>query len=238
MHNVIATLFAAILLLSPVADAADRVRLATQEWPPYQTSTADGRISGTAIERVRCAFAHMKQPYQIAFTEWSSAQLNVRRGEFDGFFLASRNESRDKYATLSAPVTRQAWALYSFQDSDRDLFATMDYKENVSIAATFGSDKWFWLMKNGYRVDKQPKDTRRLVDLLLDRKVSAVLETQLVLEEELSSRGIQTDSFNQLEVHKTDLGVYFSNDFLRRNPGFLESFNHALAQCHSEGEPL
>ncbi|WP_281648359.1 transporter substrate-binding domain-containing protein [Parendozoicomonas sp. Alg238-R29] len=225
-----------LMLFTTVAASAERIKLATQEWSPYQTSTPSGQVSGIAIDRVRCALATMQQPYQIAFMEWSNAQLNVRRGEFDGFFLASRNEARDKYATLSAPVAQQSWVLYSFQDTASDLFATMDYKENVSIAATFGSGKWFWLMKKGYRVDKYPKDTRRLVDLLLDRKVSAVLETRLVMEEELARRGIKLDIFNQLEIRSSDLGVYFSNTFLQNNPGFLESFNRALSHCRTQKE--
>ena len=59
------------------------------------------------------------------------------------FFVASRNDARDKYATLSDTVARQHWVLYSFQDVDNNQFATMDYKEGISVAATFGSAKWF-----------------------------------------------------------------------------------------------
>ena len=209
----------------------ERVKLATQEWAPYQYSTPDGQIHGLAIDRVRCTLGRMQQPYQIAFMEWSNAQLNVRRGDYDGFFLASRNDSRDKYATLSDTVAEQHWVLYSFQDLQRDVFSTMDYKENVSVAATFGSAKWFWLKKHNYRVDKYPKDTRRLVDLLLDRKVSAVLETREVMDEELKRRGIKPGSLNQIELHHKELGVYFSKEFLGQNPGFLTRFNTTLKSC-------
>ncbi|MCL6272130.1 transporter substrate-binding domain-containing protein [Sansalvadorimonas sp. 2012CJ34-2] len=222
-----------LLALTPITGntATERLKLATQVWSPYQYTTPDGQIHGLAIDRVRCTLGNLQQPYQIAFMEWSNAQLNVRRGDFDGFFLASRNESRDKYATLSDTVARQHWVLYSFQDIGKALFTTMDYKENVSVAATFGSAKWFWLKKNGYRVDKYPKDVRRLVDLLLDRKVSAVLETREVMDEELKRRGIKADSLNQIELRQKKLGVYFGRDFLGRNPGFLDQFNKALKSC-------
>ncbi|WP_461538348.1 substrate-binding periplasmic protein [Spongorhabdus nitratireducens] len=219
------------LITFPVFAAVDRLRLATQEWAPYQYSTADGGIHGLATDRVRCALGKMQQPYQIAFMEWSKAQLEVRQGAFDGFFVASRNDTRDKYATLSDTVAQQQWVLYSFQDVDNNQFATMDYKEGISVAATFGSAKWFWLKKNGYRVDKYPKDTRRLVDLLLERKVGAILETREVMEQEMQRRGLKLDSFNQLELYSNELGVYFSNEFLGRNPGFLQRFNQALKSC-------
>ncbi len=222
-----------LLVLLPTSSGAKegRIRLATQEWSPYQYTTEDGQIHGLAIDRIRCALGMIKQPYQIAFMEWSKAQLLVRRGDYDGFFLASRNTSRDKYAQISDIVAEQHWVLYSFQDIGKELFATMDYKENVSVAATFGSAKWFWLKENGYQVDKYPKDSRRLVDLLLERKVSAILETREVMEEELLRRGIKPDSLSQIELNRKELGVYFGNDFIGRNPGFLERFNKALKSC-------
>ena len=220
-----------MLFTTAAFGAVDRIRLTTQLWPPYQIAHPDGTISGVAIDRVRCTLGRMDQPYQIAFMEWSNAQLYVRRGEFDGFFLASRNDARDKYATISNPVAEQSWVLYSFQETGKDIFASMDYKTNISIAATFGSSMWFWLKENGYQVDKFPKDSRRLVDLLLSRKVRAVLENRIVMEQELARRGIKPDSFSSLEVRRNDLGVYFSKTFLGNNPGFLDRFNRTLTTC-------
>ena len=51
------------------------------------------------------------------------------------------------------------------------------------------------------------------------------------MEQELQRRGLKPDSLNQLELYRNDLGVYFSNEFLGRNPGFLERFNQSLKSC-------
>lgn len=217
------------LLAGSSQAAPERLLLTTQHWPPYQLDL-DGAIGGQAVKRMQCALRVMRQPYQISFLDWSEAQLQVKQGRQHGFFSASRNQSRDAFAEWVGPVAQQTWVWYSLDDNLTELYHSMDFKERVSVAATFGSGKWFWLKRNGYRVVKDPQDPAALLDLLLRRKVDVILENELVMQAQLD-RIDGGASIQQYPFLNKALGVYFSKDFLSQHPGFKGRFEKALADC-------
>ena len=219
----------ALTLSVPALAAPERLLLTTQHWPPYQLDN-NGQIDGIAVKRLQCTLRRMKQPYQISFLDWSEAQLQVKQGTQHGFFSASRNQSRDSFAQWVGPIAQQTWVWYSLDDNLTELYHSMDFKERVTVAATFGSGKWFWLKRNGYRVVKDPKEPAALLDLLLRRKVDVILENDLVMEQQLAGRA-GADSIQQYPFKNKELGVYFSNDFLKDNPAFKQRFESALAKC-------
>ncbi len=63
-------------LMSNASYAIERLQLATQQWPPYQTLN-DGKMGGIAVERVQCSLRKMGQPYQLHMMRWDKAQLLV-----------------------------------------------------------------------------------------------------------------------------------------------------------------
>lgn len=219
-----------VTLLATSAQAApERLLLTTQHWPPYQLDLG-GAIGGKAVERLQCALRRIRQPYQISYLDWSEAQLQVKQGTQHGFFSASRNQSRDSFAEWVGPIAQQTWVWYSLDDNLTELYHSMDFKERVSVAATFGSGKWFWLKRNGYRVVKDPQNPAALLDLLLRRKVDVILENDLVMQAQLDKIEGGT-SIQQYPFLNKELGVYFSKDFLSQHPGFKYRFKAALADC-------
>ena len=77
-----------LLLAGTPSYGVDRVKLATQLWPPYQTLD-DGVMGGVVLERVQCTLRRMQQPYELNMMRWDSAQLLVESGKMDGFFALS-----------------------------------------------------------------------------------------------------------------------------------------------------
>lgn len=205
-----------------------RLLLTTQDWPPYQEYKF-GQMQGIALEKVKCVLGKMGQPYQLTMTTWSDAQLRVHSGAQHGFFVATQTAERDDYATLSAPVAHQKLMWYFGPGVEPKIDELS--KVNLKFSAKFGSNKWFWLKRNGFNVVKQPRDAKVLLKLLKQREIDIVLEDELVFDGELKEAGLPIDFF-QSQIHETKpMGVYFSNRFLNKYSGFLAAFNAAVSIC-------
>ncbi|CAH8207696.1 ABC transporter substrate-binding protein [Vibrio aestuarianus] len=206
----------------------ERLLLATQEWFPYQYQE-NGEMKGPGIERVKCVMRVMDQPYQLTMTKWDRAQLMTEVGAQHGFFLASRNSKRDEYADYSVPLEQQNWSWFSLSDAT-DVDSPM-FKSQVEVAALFGSNKWFWLQKNGYRVSKKPRTPKALIELMLNGEVGAVLGNDAVIDETIKKMGISYRAISRTQVKSNPLWVYFSKAFTKKYPNFLNEFNEAVSQC-------
>lgn len=205
-----------------------RLLLTTQDWPPYQ-EYKHGQMQGLALEKVKCALGRMGQPYQLTMTSWSDAQLRVHSGAQHGFFVATQTAERDDYATLSNAIAQQKLMWYFGPGVEPKIDELS--KVNLKFSAKFGSNKWFWLKRNGFNVVKQPRDAKVLLKLLKQREIDVALEDELVFDGELQEAGLPNDFFqNQIHENKP-MGVYFSNRFLSKYSGFLAAFNAAISKC-------
>ncbi|MGF1747909.1 ABC transporter substrate-binding protein [Vibrio cionasavignyae] len=205
-----------------------RLMLTTQDWSPYQYYQ-NAKMQGLAIDAVKCALGSMSQPYQLTMTNWSDAQLRVQNGSQHGFFIASDTQERNEYATLSTPIAEQTINWYFGSGVEPTI--TELSKLNLKFSAKFGSNKWFWLKRQGFNVVKQPRDAKVLLTLLKRREIDIVLEDQLVFSKELESAGLANDYFRSKHLETKKMGVYFSNQFLNEYSGFLNSFNSAVKKC-------
>jgi polar amino acid transport system substrate-binding protein len=206
----------------------ERLLLATQEWFPYQYQD-NGEMKGPGIEKIKCVMRVMKQPYQITMTSWDRAQLLTEVGAQHGFFLASHNNKRDEYAVSSEPVEQQNWSWFSLSDAT-DVEGSM-FKSQVEVAALFGSNKWYWLQKNGYRVTMKPRSAKAMIELMLQGQIGAILGNDAVIEETIKKMGISYRAISKTRVKSQPLGVYFSKPFTKAYPQFIDEFNLANNKC-------
>ncbi|MFH0261010.1 ABC transporter substrate-binding protein [Vibrio barjaei] len=205
-----------------------RLMLTTQDWPPYQYYE-HAEMKGVAITTVKCALGSMSQPYQFTMTSWSDAQMRVQNGNQHGFFVATETLERNEYAAVSTPIAEQKINWYFGAGVEPKI--TELNKLNLKFSAKFGSNKWFWLKRQGFNVVKQPRDAKVLLKLLKQREIDIALEDQLVFENELDVAGLSKDYFRSQHMETKKMGVYFSNRFLNEYSGFLTSFNRAVEKC-------
>ncbi|GAL15265.1 hypothetical protein JCM19233_6283 [Vibrio astriarenae] len=227
----VATL-ALLLSVAPIgALAIERATLATQIWTPYQTVSEDGDIGGVTVDRVKCAFKKMGQPYEIRVMRWDRAQLMVESGEIHGFFAGSSNSRRAQYATPSQAIVSDnlAWFISPNIYSDINDETT---KYSLRFGAKFNTNKWLSLKRDGYNVIRKPRDADSLLQMLWKGDLDVAYEYELVFEEAMKKANLPLDYFQRVRIKKQDLMVHFSKDFLREAPGFLNEFNAAVRQCY------
>lgn len=211
------------------AFAVEKITLTTQDWAPYQIYE-NGALSGFAVDIVSCALEKMKQPYEIEVYPWRRAQRMVELELADGFFTASQNEERDKYATISEVVAEQHWNWYLLKESPLNL-SDASFKKEAKVAAMLGSNMLTWLKKSKYKEVGSSIDTEMLISDLLEKRYDAILANELVAKEVMQQMYIFEDQFQVHMFKNKPLGVYWSNKFLKDRPGFLPKFNAAVKKC-------
>ncbi|TIC80598.1 substrate-binding periplasmic protein [Crenobacter intestini] len=219
-----------------LAEARPPVVLMTQQQSPYVEVNADGvPASGLALERVRCAFRRLGVPLEVRLTAWARSQAMVEHGQADGFFPASANAERDRWATLSATVAPQEWRWYLPAGSLLDP-GSAEFRQHARVTAYHGSNMARWLQDNGYQLLADPPTHDELLGLLLRKRVDAVLGSQLAMDVQVRAAGAERRVRSVLLLSRP-LGVYFGHRFLAgESPDFLQRFNTQLAACQ-RGQP-
>ncbi|MDW5416304.1 transporter substrate-binding domain-containing protein [Iodobacter sp. CM08] len=205
------------------------VRLLTQQQLPYSNQQMDGRQSGIALETVRCVMIKLQRSVDIKFVPWKRAQNLVELGEADGFFSASQNSERDRYATLSQMIAPQQWRWY-FRSESLAKPLSEEFRLSATVGAYFGSNMLTWLKNAGYRIYATPPAHDQLLKMLLAGRVDAVLASDLAMNEAIHLAHVEQKVRSELQEDKP-LGVYFSHHLLKEEPDFLSRFNAQLPSC-------
>jgi polar amino acid transport system substrate-binding protein len=215
----------------------EKVILSTHNLYPYgsyppgekEMVVADETFKGVAVDRVRCVFKKMDTPLEIQVVPWRRAQFLVKSGNADGFFAASQNDSRDEFAVKTTIIADQKWNWYILKEnplSPRD----QDFKEKASVGGFVGANMLKWMQEQNYNVTATPNDTEGLLKLLLARRVDAVMANNYVMKALLQNYAVEDQVKIYLNLDKP-LFVYFSKDFLKSRPMFIEQFNNLIPEC-------
>lgn len=215
---------------SPIVLAMAPVRLTTHELPPYSFTTETGMQDGVAVKRVKCAFERIQVPVAVEFLPWARAQLHAKEGLVDGFFAASQSTERDSWAIMSAVIAPQQWRWYLHRDSALDPKSS-GFREQARVASFVGANMLNWLRDNGYKVDANPFTNKQLLDMLLSRRLDAILANHLVMENLLAENRASDRVRSVIEQDKP-LGIYFAKPFLAKaGSNFLPRLNRAIEDC-------
>ena len=215
----------------------EKVILTTHNLYPYgsyppgekEMVIADETFKGVAVDRVRCVLKKMDTPLEVQVVPWRRAQLLVKRGNADGFFAASQNESRDEFAVKTMIIADQQWNWYMLKEnslSPRD----QSFKEKASVGGFVGANMLKWMQEQNYKVTAIPNDTEGLLKILLARRVDAVMANNYVMQALLQNYGVEDQVKIYLNVDKP-LFVYFSKEFIKSRPMFIEKFNNLIPEC-------
>lgn len=226
---VIACILLFVWCLVSNASASPSLILLTDERPPFEYSDPDGRPAGVAVEIVRCALEKTGLPFEIKITSWKRAQLETQKGKAAGFFSASHNVDRDKYAELSGIVVDQYWSWYVSGGSSLNPESEY-FRVNARTASWLGSNSLKWLKSNGYKIKSNPSNVDQLLLQLSRGKIDAAFGSDVAFDDAINRLGLGGRFKSTRGVHKP-MGVYFSHLYLKSKPGFLVRFNQFIIEC-------
>ncbi|MBL4666044.1 MAG: transporter substrate-binding domain-containing protein [Sneathiella sp.] len=209
------------------------MRLSTKIYKPYQYyDDVTGDLTGESIEVIKCAFSMIQMSVVFEVVPWKRAQTNVMNGLSDGFFSASRNKDRNKFAQLSTSIADQNWAWYSLK-SNKISLEGFPVKKKSRIGAILGSNMTKWVRSENYQITVEVTKSKTLVSMMLLNRIDFFMGNELVVDKILSELE-NKDLFVKIIERTMPLGIYFSYDFLIRKPDFLPQFNTSVDACRSK----
>jgi len=226
----VASVLLAMLALCLNAWAAEPVILLSDERLPFEMKNPDGSVGGLAADCVQCVLNKLDRDFVIKILPWQRAQSEVKAGKAHGFFSASRNDSRDQYAVLSASITDQFWNWYLKAGSKLDPLDP-NFKISARTGSWFGSNSLNWLLENGYNVVSDARDNELLLKQLLAGRLDAAFSSNYAFKEAMAKVGVPEGGLLEVKGLQMPMGVYFAKKFLAANPGFLDKFNQLVPQC-------
>lgn len=227
----LSSLIIAILCL-PVcwASLPGKILLTTHNQAPYGSYQPAGHFDGLAYQVVECALGQLGVAFDLRVLPWKRAQREVVTGIADGFFAASQNAERDKYAIKSRDILAQQWTWY-FLKSAKVKPTNKQFKAQARVSSFLGANMHSYLKQKGYQVlTVPPTSTKQLVQMLKLKRIDAALASSDVMEHVLKDN--RWYGLLIAEPFKSKpLAVYFAIPFITRYPAFLTAFNQQVTNC-------
>ncbi len=244
-HNVFTPLTLCCLLIATVpgfAQTPEQVILTTHNLFPYGAfpddqkikKIADDTFHGVAADLVRCACKKLETSLVIRVVPWKRAQKEVYSGSADGFFAGSRNTLRENNAVRSIQIADQKWQWYLLKANPLSPGNT-HFKKEARVAGFIGANMLKWMEENGFNITARPRNTEGLLKLLTARRVDAVMANNHVMGALLKSGQLEDDVKIFTEKDKP-LYVYFSKQFIKDYPRFMDRFNKSVTECRATGK--
>lgn len=214
-----------IALFPASVHSFEPIILGIPHFKPY-TFTENKQAKGIGVEKIQTIFKHIPSNLSIKqYLNYSLLLKALKRGDIDGFFLASENSERNRYAIFSKPVEYNNWTWFTLQKSTNT--PSNDEFKYHSIIGTIGKTNTFrWLSRDGYQVKSY--NASDLVAALQNKEVDAAFLAEKVFEYTYEQAGINPKVFEkQVEIQRP-FGIYISKQYIRANPNFMDALNAAI----------
>ena len=208
---------------------AEELKLATQ---PH-----GHKLSEESKPYVCCALDKLNFTYSISHVPWERAQRETAEGRYHGFFIATRNDRRDRFAEFSKPFYSIKW-IYVGQ---KDFMVRPDSPGLVSLgfSADIGSARLVWLEEQFTQGTFNKKITavdqpEQILKMIQAGRVDVGVLNHHRFRTALNNLSLPRDDFRTFVMRTTPAGIYFNKEFLVHHPGFLGRFNHAMDACKNK----
>jgi len=179
---------------------------------------------------LNCVFKLMDRPYRISSVPWTRAQLGTQKGVYDGFFMASKNATRDLYAVRSDPFFNIKW-LYVVNKESGISPDDANFSDHL-FTANKGSARLTWLQSQFDKKQVISTTGSQNSLIMLNRgRVDVNLQNDENFKTVLKDLQLNFEDFDTFVAKSKPVGLYVSKEFLQREPDFMNQFNASLKLC-------
>lgn len=111
------------------------IRIAVDEWPPYQSQTY--MHYGSAHRIISEAFASEGVDVEYGWHPWARSLMFARNGDWDAAALSQKTEDKEHYFHFSEPVMQAEKVFFYLKEADFDWQNLGDLK-GITIGGTIG----------------------------------------------------------------------------------------------------
>lgn len=205
--------------------AQEPIRLGVPELKPF-TYVESQVFKGIAMAPVKQALNASGIPYTFTYIETYSQLLKaLRKDEIDGFFIATKNPERDRYAEYSKPVFIDSYSWFTLKDAPYEA-GSRALKLNGKVGAVAKTNSHRLTIRRGYEVYGQSSPL--LAEQFINGNLDAVFATQGPFTHQLNALNFPKERYSITQESKRTFAIYISRKYLRAHPNTLKKINQHI----------
>jgi polar amino acid transport system substrate-binding protein len=205
--------------------AQERLRLGVPQLKPF-TYLENASIKGTAIGPVKQALTDSHIQYEWVFIENYSLLLKaLRNGSIDGYFIATQNAERDKYADFSKPIFIDHYSWFILDNSPYDL-SSSEFKMEGKIGAIDKTNSHRSMIRRGFQVYGKPPAV--LAQQFIDGTLDAIFASEGAFTYQLDALNFPKELYSVVRESERSFGIYISKKYLNQFPDTLTKINQHI----------
>ncbi|WP_047044643.1 substrate-binding periplasmic protein [Vibrio mexicanus] len=224
MTRVLISLLTFTLYASPLY-AEYKMHFFLPEFAPYTEMSESGEAFGIGIDKMIPILDALDVEYTFQVgSNHGRALAEMKAGRSDGFFMATRNDMRDRHGVFSDQLMVNRW-VWIIREEDKESFNPKlpSFKTQAKVASLLNTNTEYYLTKHKYNKLPASKDAEELSKRLSYGELDAILIAEVVFMHSIKEQHM-LDYHVALHQAK-EFGVYISHDFLAKHPKFMEKLN-------------
>lgn len=132
--------------------ASPRIRLLTEDYPPFNMSLEGGKIGGLCTDILRELFQRAGIPYSMELQPWLRAYATAQQEDNSCVYSTSRTPARESQFQWVGPLVGNSWSLFAGPHSPTGVAALEDAR-GYTIGSYKGSGMSQYLADLGFKLD-------------------------------------------------------------------------------------
>lgn len=209
--------------------ASDPMILGVPQFKPF-TYLENGQIKGDVLDEVKRILDASEIRFKIIFIENYSLLIKaVKSKKIDGFFVATQNVERDRYAVFSKPIILDGFSWFILNDA-RYEFNSSDFKLHAKVGAVGKTNSFRIATRRGYQVYGQPLPL--LAQQFTHKTLDAVFATEMAFRYQLDNLPFSKKHYRIIKDSERPFGLYISKHYLQNNKNVMQTINANIETRH------
>ncbi|WP_420415603.1 substrate-binding periplasmic protein [Roseibium sp.] len=221
-----------VWVLGAPGQAASRIDIVTENYPPYEMAEPDNGLRGFDYEVAVEAFRRMGYHADIRFLPWKRALSEAENGTTSGILTCAFLEERERFILYSDPISSFTDGLFLRSAHAGPEITKLDDVIGQPVASMAGYES-LQVLRNIGADPIEAQTTEIGLRMLAAGRFDYLLGAREQIEYTIRQEGL-TGQFEFITLTTKDFHFCFSRNF----PGvedLVEHFNAALAEMREDG---
>lgn len=212
------------------AAASDQVRVFTHGEGTFASRLKDGSFEGQGADLLRCSMRALNQPFVLNQATMARKPRLTNSGALDAWFPSLVFGPSERVNRIAYPIGSMPIYWYVLKGNEVDT-SSEEFVRTAKVSAFPGSTPESILRSSGYHIQTGTDDENIVVLKLIDGQLDGFLSASFEDILKPRTKALLVSRIERILYKNFDAGIEFTENFVRKNPGFLPRFQHALNTC-------
>ena len=228
IHHALLALFLTLLF----SQSSHAFRVLTEEFPPYNYTTDEGKIVGISTEIVREILKRTGRPDNIEVLPWADGYRLAQEEDHIVLFSTTRSPLREELFKWVGPLVPNNLVFFARRDSGINI-SNLDEAKQLNAIGVYKDDFGELLLKEkGFNNLEATIDNSLNIPKLLNGEIDLWIANELTGKHMIAKAGAENKIERVYGVQKDHMSIAFSKN---TDDAIIEQWQQALDEIKSDG---